>query len=188
MKLHRAKTARNLGILPVLIAGAALLLPAAAGAQTPGTLVPLGAGVGSGSVTLAGGNALGVTLSGVVAGASYNVFACMALVTTPTQPGCVIGDAQLVANASGQVSGSVRVGVTDLAIAEVLIQNTHNRSEMYREVVYQAAGGGFFGGASVAPTGGYTAPVSSGGASAPAYTAPVSSGGSGGRPSYMVTN
>jgi hypothetical protein len=188
--LQPSRFSLRLGTLLILFVAAAGLLPVAAGAQTPGTLVPMAAGAnGHGSVALAGGNTINVTLDGVTPGSVFDVFACVAAVSVPTPPVCFIGNAQLVANAGGEAAGSVHVAVTDMAITQVMVRNVTNPAEMYLDTVVATAGA--FGGSYVAPTsGGSAAPASSGGSPMPASSAPMpaASGGSAGGPAYIVMN
>jgi hypothetical protein len=188
--LQPSRLPLRVGTLVILFFAAAGLLPAAAGAQTPGTLVPTtAAATGHGSVTLAGGNTINVTLDGVTPGSVFNVFACVAAVSTPMPPVCFIGNAQLVAGAGGEAAGSVRVAVTDMAITQVMVRNVTHPAEMYLDMIVATAGA--FGGSYVAPTsGGSAAPASSGGSPTPSYSAPMpaSSGGGAGGPAYIVMN
>ena len=179
MKTFPLLAARLLGCAALLIGLTALTAPLAARAQTPGTFVPMSAtATGQGSMTLLGGNMVSVTMSGVTPGASFNVFGCVTAASVPTPGICVIGGQQLTASTSGQLTGTVAMPRTNLALAEVLVQNLTRPSEMYMTTLVATAGAG----------GGYVAPTSSGGAapanSGGAMPASGAPSGGGGRPGY----
>lgn len=180
MKIFQQRAPRLLSSAALLIGLTALTPPLAARAQTPGTFVPMSAAApGQGSMTLLGGNMVSVTMTGVSAGALFNVFGCVSAATVPTPGICVIGSQQLTATAGGQLTGTVALPRTNLALAQVLLQNASRPSEMYMTTLVATAG--VAGSGYVAPTtSGGAAPASSGGGM-PSSSAP--SGGMGG-PGY----
>lgn len=127
MRIQRSTRHWWVGAAAALFVAAIAVLPSRASAQT--------SAAGSLTATLAPGNTIAVTLTGVTPGASYNIFTCTDLVSRPAAPDCVIGTPILVASASGSATGSVTVPVTTLATSEVLAQNASNPNEIYAVVI-----------------------------------------------------
>ena len=176
MRHFPSPAARLLRSAALLVSVALIAYPVAVHAQTPGTFVPTStAASGQGSVALLGGDQISISMTGVTPGALFNVFGCVTAATVPTPGICVIGTQQLTASASGQLTGTVALPRTNLALAQVLVQSVTRPSEMYMTTLVATVG--VAGGSAVAPTtSSGAAPASSGGAM-PTYSAP--SGGMG---------